>query len=121
MAQELRREWRLYVAANTLVATPQRSRTRPAYMASVAGKEEVIVMPRVKRTLPVFGSLLDVMQSMPFGCFWYAAPSRVTMIGPYVWSLEAWPDGQSDMASGDGKQAASATSSHQAGRRLRLT
>jgi hypothetical protein len=39
-------------------------------MASVTGTGEVMVMPRVKRRLPVFGSL------------WYVALSRVMTIGP---------------------------------------
>jgi hypothetical protein len=41
-----------------------------------------MVMPRVKRRLPVLGSLLEVMLSMPFGSVWYVALSRVMLIGP---------------------------------------
>jgi hypothetical protein len=41
-----------------------------------------MVMPRVKRRLPVFGSLLGVMLSMPFGSLWHAALRGAMMIRP---------------------------------------
>jgi hypothetical protein len=48
---------------------------------------------RAKRRMPVFGSLLEVVLSIPFGSLCYVSLSKAMMIGPY-WSLEAWPDGQ---------------------------
>jgi hypothetical protein len=39
-----------------------------------------MVIPRVKRRLPVFGGLLTVMLSVRFSSWWYAALSLVRRI-----------------------------------------